>query len=179
MDSFGLDRKRLGTPGRTSSRCPQAIRRRPYRMAWKSTRRPPRRGLQHHSDADGFRDPDHDPVGAFSSGPAQGAARFVILGSTAATAKPVLIMAAYSLGKTALEHTVRLLAPELARSGNHHQPRHASFVPTGMNGSKTNRFCSKRQRCRSANCVPRTTLRRQLSSSFPLALHLSVDRCSL
>jgi 3-oxoacyl-[acyl-carrier protein] reductase len=70
---------------------------------------------------------------------AQGAARFVILGSTAGTLKPVLNMAAYSLGKAALEHTVRLLAPELARSGITINLVTPSFVPTGMNASKTNR----------------------------------------
>ena len=108
---------------------------------------------------------------------AEGPARLVILGSTAATVKPVLTMAAYSLGKAALEHTVRLLAPELARSAITVNIVTPSFVPKGMNGSKpTARFCWKRQRSRWVNCVPRPTLPRQLSSSFPRGRHLLVDR---
>jgi len=66
-------------------------------------------------------------------------ARFVILGTTAATIKPVMNMSAYSLGKAALEHTVRLLAPELARSGITINLVAPSFVPIGMNSSKTGR----------------------------------------
>lgn len=66
-------------------------------------------------------------------------ARLVVLGTTAATAKPVLNMAAYSLGKAALEHTVRLLAPELARSNITINTIAPSFTPVGMNREKTNR----------------------------------------
>ena len=65
--------------------------------------------------------------------------RFVLLGTTAATLKPVLNMAAYSLGKAALEHTVRLLAPELARGNITINLIAPSFVPAGMNDAKTNR----------------------------------------
>ena len=67
------------------------------------------------------------------------ASRLVILGTTAATLKPVLNMAAYSLGKAALEHTVRLLAPELARANITINLVSPSFVPVGMNSAKTNR----------------------------------------
>ncbi|MGO9229463.1 MAG: SDR family oxidoreductase [Bryobacteraceae bacterium] len=70
------------------------------------------------------------------SGPA---GRLVILGSTAATIKPVMSMSAYSLGKAALEHTVRLLAPELARSNITVNLVAPSLVPVGMNSAKTNR----------------------------------------
>jgi NAD(P)-dependent dehydrogenase (short-subunit alcohol dehydrogenase family)/acyl dehydratase len=70
---------------------------------------------------------------------AVGSARLVILGTTAATLKPVLNMSAYSLGKATLEHTVRLLAPELARSAITINLVVPSFVPVGMNSSKTNR----------------------------------------
>jgi 3-oxoacyl-[acyl-carrier protein] reductase len=63
----------------------------------------------------------------------------VILGTTAATLKPVLNMSAYSLGKATLEHTVRLLAPELARSQITINLVAPSFVPVGMNSEKTNR----------------------------------------
>lgn len=66
-------------------------------------------------------------------------ARLVVLGSTAATIKPVLAMSAYSLGKAALEHTVRLLAPELARSGITVNVVAPSFVPVGMNAARTGR----------------------------------------
>lgn len=70
---------------------------------------------------------------------AEGGGRLVILGTTAATLKPVLPMAAYSLGKAALEHTVRLLAPELARSQVTVNLVAPSFVATGMNSGKTSR----------------------------------------
>jgi NAD(P)-dependent dehydrogenase (short-subunit alcohol dehydrogenase family)/acyl dehydratase len=66
-----------------------------------------------------------------------GSARLVVLGSTAGTLKPVLNMSAYSLGKAVLEHTVRLLAPELARSGITVNLVAPSFLPLGMNSSKT------------------------------------------
>jgi NAD(P)-dependent dehydrogenase (short-subunit alcohol dehydrogenase family) len=66
-------------------------------------------------------------------------ARLVYLGTTAATLKPALNMAAYSLGKAALEQTVRLLAPELARAGITVNTVAPSFVPVGMNSAKTNR----------------------------------------
>jgi NAD(P)-dependent dehydrogenase (short-subunit alcohol dehydrogenase family)/acyl dehydratase len=66
-------------------------------------------------------------------------ARLVVVGTTAATVKPVLNMAAYSLGKAALEHTVRLLAPELARSNITVNTIVPSFTPVGMNREKTNR----------------------------------------
>lgn len=62
-----------------------------------------------------------------------GSGRIIVLGSTAATEKPVLGMAAYSLGKAALEHAVRLLAPELARKKITINTVSPSFVPTGMN----------------------------------------------
>lgn len=68
-----------------------------------------------------------------------GSARLVVLGTTAGTLKPVLNMSAYSLGKATLEHTVRLLAPELARSAVTINLIAPSFVPVGMNSSKTNR----------------------------------------
>jgi 3-oxoacyl-[acyl-carrier protein] reductase len=70
---------------------------------------------------------------------AGGGARLVVLGTTAATIKPVLNMAAYSLGKAALEHTVRLLAPELARANITINVVAPAFVPVGMNGAKTSR----------------------------------------
>ena len=70
---------------------------------------------------------------------ASGGARIVVLGTTAATVKPVLNTAAYSLGKAALEHTVRLLAPELARGGITINTIAPSFVPAGMNSAKTSR----------------------------------------
>jgi 3-oxoacyl-[acyl-carrier protein] reductase len=65
--------------------------------------------------------------------------RLIVLGSTAASIRPVLQMSAYSLGKAALEHTVRLLAPELARRNITINLVAPSFVPVGMNSSKTSR----------------------------------------
>jgi 3-oxoacyl-[acyl-carrier protein] reductase len=70
---------------------------------------------------------------------ASGPARLVILGTTAATLKPMLNMSAYSLGKATLEHTVRLLAPELARSQITINLVAPSFMTVGMNSEKTNR----------------------------------------
>jgi NAD(P)-dependent dehydrogenase (short-subunit alcohol dehydrogenase family)/acyl dehydratase len=68
---------------------------------------------------------------------ARGSGRMVVLGSTAATLKPVLNMAAYSLGKAAMEQTVRLLAPELASKGISINAVLPSFMPQGMNSAKT------------------------------------------
>jgi 3-oxoacyl-[acyl-carrier protein] reductase len=78
-------------------------------------------------------------IARFLRSHASGPARLVILGTTAATLKPVLNMAAYSLGKATLEHTVRLLAPELARAQITINLVAPSFVPVGMNSAKTNR----------------------------------------
>ncbi len=73
----------------------------------------------------------------------------VALGSTYATRKPALNLAAYSLGKAALEHTVRLLAPELARKRITINALCPSFVPTGMN-----RAVADRQRLMETARVP-------------------------
>ena len=78
-------------------------------------------------------------IARFLKAQASGPARLVVLGTVAATVKPVLNMSAYSLGKAALEHTVRLLAPELARSDITINLVAPSFVPVGMNSSKTNK----------------------------------------
>jgi NAD(P)-dependent dehydrogenase (short-subunit alcohol dehydrogenase family)/acyl dehydratase len=59
--------------------------------------------------------------------------RFVALGSIAGSQKPNLNLAAYSLGKGALEMSVRLLAPELARKQVTANAICPSFVPAGMN----------------------------------------------
>jgi NAD(P)-dependent dehydrogenase (short-subunit alcohol dehydrogenase family) len=68
---------------------------------------------------------------------AQGSGRMVVLGTTAATLKPVLNLAAYSLGKAAMEETVRLLAPELAGKNISINAVLPSFMPQGMNSAKT------------------------------------------
>jgi 3-oxoacyl-[acyl-carrier protein] reductase len=63
-------------------------------------------------------------------------ARLIVIGSTySATMKPTFHMAAYSLGKAALEHTVRLLAPELARKNITVNLVAPSFLPVGMNAA--------------------------------------------
>jgi len=82
-------------------------------------------------------------IARFLKSRAAASARLVILGTTAATLKPVLNMSAYSLGKATLEHTVRLLAPELARSDITINLVAPSFVPVGMNSAKTNRVILK------------------------------------
>lgn len=67
----------------------------------------------------------------------QGSGRMIVLGTTAATLKPVLNLAAYSLGKATMEQTVRLLAPELASKGISINAVLPSFMPQGMNNAKT------------------------------------------
>jgi NAD(P)-dependent dehydrogenase (short-subunit alcohol dehydrogenase family)/acyl dehydratase len=59
--------------------------------------------------------------------------RFVAISSTAGGQKPILNLAAYSLGKATLEHTVRLLAPELARKNVTINTVCPSFLPVGLN----------------------------------------------
>jgi 3-oxoacyl-[acyl-carrier protein] reductase len=59
--------------------------------------------------------------------------RMVALGSTAGHHKPTLGLGAYSLAKSALEDTLRLLAPELARKKISINAVCPTFVPAGMN----------------------------------------------
>jgi len=59
--------------------------------------------------------------------------RLIVLGSMTGSRKPVVSRAAYSLGKAALEQTVKLLAPELARKQITVNAIAPSFVPAGMN----------------------------------------------
>lgn len=75
--------------------------------------------------------------------------RLIALGSTAGTSRPLLSRGAYSLGKAALENTVRLLAPELARRQITVNAICPSFVPVGMN-----RQSNERQRKIEASQVP-------------------------
>jgi 3-oxoacyl-[acyl-carrier protein] reductase len=62
-----------------------------------------------------------------------GTGRLIAIGSTAGSQYPAITFAAYCLGKAALEHTVRLLAPELARKNITVNAVSPSFVPAGMN----------------------------------------------
>jgi 3-oxoacyl-[acyl-carrier protein] reductase len=75
--------------------------------------------------------------------------RLIALGSIVGTHKPVLTYSAYSLGKAALEQTVRLLAPELGRKKITANVISPSFVPTGMNRQST-----ERQRLKETALVP-------------------------
>ena len=84
----------------------------------------------------------------FSHAPDEGG-RFVALGSAAGSRKPVISLAAYSLGKAALEHTVNLLAPELARKQITINSVCPSFVPAGMQEDATDN-----QRRRESSLVP-------------------------
>lgn len=59
--------------------------------------------------------------------------RFVALSSIAGHHKPAFGAGAYSLAKSALEDTLRLLAPELARKKISINSVCPAFVPTGMN----------------------------------------------
>jgi 3-oxoacyl-[acyl-carrier protein] reductase len=59
--------------------------------------------------------------------------RMVALGSTAGHQNPALGLGAYSLAKCALEDTVKLLAPEMARKKISINALCPSFAPTGMN----------------------------------------------
>jgi 3-hydroxybutyryl-CoA dehydratase len=75
--------------------------------------------------------------------------RFVVLGSTAGTRKPLLSTAAYSLAQAALEQTVILLAPELALRQITVNAVCPSFVPIGIN-----RQASERQKLAVKASVP-------------------------
>jgi len=66
-------------------------------------------------------------------------ARFVAISTSAASLRPQANMAAYSLGKATLEHTIRLLAPELARKGITINAILPSFMALGMNKTATSR----------------------------------------
>jgi len=59
--------------------------------------------------------------------------RLVALGSLAGRTKPALPLGAYSLAKATLEHTVALLAPELARKRVAINAVCPSYVPVGIN----------------------------------------------
>jgi NAD(P)-dependent dehydrogenase (short-subunit alcohol dehydrogenase family)/acyl dehydratase len=65
--------------------------------------------------------------------------RLVALGSIAGQRKPAVSVATYSLSKAALEQTVRLLAPELARRKITINAICPSFIPTGMNEQSDDR----------------------------------------
>jgi len=75
--------------------------------------------------------------------------RFIAVGSIAGSAKPNLHVAAYTLGKSALESTVRLLAPELARKKITVNAVNPSFIAAGIN-----RYAADRQILREQALVP-------------------------
>ncbi len=63
--------------------------------------------------------------------------RFVAISSVVGSQKPVITLAAYSLGKSVLESAVKLLAPELARRGVTINAISPAFIPAGMNKHKS------------------------------------------
>ncbi len=65
--------------------------------------------------------------------------RVIVLSSVVGQIRPVLSLAAYSLGKHTLEHAVRLLAPELARKGITINALAPSFIPVGVHRQATDR----------------------------------------
>jgi NAD(P)-dependent dehydrogenase (short-subunit alcohol dehydrogenase family)/acyl dehydratase len=75
--------------------------------------------------------------------------RLLVLGSIYATHKPLITLASYSLGKATLEHTVRLLAPELARKKITVNVVSPSFMATGMN-----KHAGDKQRMREVAMIP-------------------------
>jgi NAD(P)-dependent dehydrogenase (short-subunit alcohol dehydrogenase family)/acyl dehydratase len=75
--------------------------------------------------------------------------RFVAVGSTAGAFKPSLPLGVYSLGKACLEHTVRLLAPELARKKVTINAVCPSFIPVGIN-----QHASERQMMMESATIP-------------------------
>src|SRR5262249_34991044 len=75
--------------------------------------------------------------------------RLVALGSVAGARRPSLPISSYSLGKGALEATIRLLAPELARKQICANAVCPGFVPVGMN-----REAGERRRKVEASTIP-------------------------
>ncbi len=69
-----------------------------------------------------------------------GGGRLVMVGSTYGTRRPNVTMAAYSLGKAALESTVRLLALEMGRKGVTVNGIAPGPVPAGMNKHQNERW---------------------------------------
>ena len=59
--------------------------------------------------------------------------RFVAIGSVVGSHRPVITVGAYSLGKSILEQTVKLLAPELARKKITINTISPTALPVGIN----------------------------------------------
>jgi len=75
--------------------------------------------------------------------------RLIALGSSAGGQHPVIALGAYSLGKGALEQTIRLLAPELARQGITANVIAPSFIAAGMH-----KGASEHQKLRETALIP-------------------------
>jgi 3-oxoacyl-[acyl-carrier protein] reductase len=69
--------------------------------------------------------------------------RFIAIGSLHGSQKPVSTMSTYSLAKAAMEHTIKLLAPELARKKITINAVCPSFVPVGMHKNSNDRQVMK------------------------------------
>lgn len=79
--------------------------------------------------------------------------RLVALGSVVGSHRPNIALGAYSLGKAALETTVRILAPELARKQITINAICPSFVPVGIN-----KHSNERQRRLEMATIPMSRL---------------------
>jgi NAD(P)-dependent dehydrogenase (short-subunit alcohol dehydrogenase family)/acyl dehydratase len=82
-----------------------------------------------------------------------GGGRLIALGSVVGSHKPTIALGAYSLGKAALETTIKLLAPELARKQITINAVCPSFVPVGIN-----KQANERQRRLQTAMVPMSRL---------------------
>lgn len=81
----------------------------------------------------------------FARSVASGGGRMIVVSSVAGSMRPALAMSAYSLGKSTLDQTVKLLAPELARRSITLNAISPGFIPVGINrGSNDRRMARER-----------------------------------
>jgi 3-oxoacyl-[acyl-carrier protein] reductase len=100
--------------------------------------------------------------------------RFIALGSVAASKKPAIQIATYSLGKYILQQTMLLLAPELARKQITANVISPSFILVGMNKHR-----DLRVRLREAAIVPMGRLCEPRDVGATVEFLLSPEACFL